>query len=129
MPIRESLKSLPEPALWEFMKWLAFSHGRYVGIRIDPHQTSNNPSTRIRFLAETLALAVKQPEDAMIGLRFPVLHPFIDDLECVADIAEYLEARNIALNRSAADFDPRDAHESQERALNRIVERLEGAKR
>ncbi len=36
MRIHEALKSLPADALWDFLKWLAFGQGRYVGIRIEP---------------------------------------------------------------------------------------------
>lgn len=35
MPRHEALKSLPADAIWEFLKWLAFGQGRYVGTRID----------------------------------------------------------------------------------------------
>lgn len=32
MPSLEALKPLPEPVLWEFLKWLAFGQGRYTGV-------------------------------------------------------------------------------------------------
>lgn len=128
--ILEKLSSLPEPALFEFMKWLAFSHGRSIGIRVDLRNTSSNPCNRVRSLAETLALAVKQPEDAKIGLRFPPLHFYTDDVALVAAIAEYLVARDIAMHQrpTVADFEPHYVYENQERALSRIIQRIEGAK-
>jgi hypothetical protein len=124
MPSHEALKSLSAESLWEFLKWLAFGQGRYVGVRIEPHATSADSSNRFQQLAGSIALAPKQPDDAALGVAFPAVDHLGEDAATVAAIAEYIAARQAALYRGAADFEPRHAVEIQEDALRRIVERI-----
>jgi hypothetical protein len=124
MPSHEALKSLSADALWEFLKWLAFGQGRYVGVRIEPGAGSGDSSDRFQQLAGCIARAPKQPDDAALGIAFPAVDHLGEDAATVAAIAEYIAARQIALYRGAADFEPRHAVEIQEDALHRIGERL-----
>ena len=124
MPSHEALKSLPADAVWEFLKWLAFGQGRYVGIRIEPRATSGDSIDRVQRLAGNIARVPKQPDDAALGITFPAVDDFGEDAATVAAIAEYVAARQVALYRGAADFEPRHAVEIQEDALRRIGERL-----
>ncbi len=123
MRSHEALKLLPADALWEFLKWLAFGQGRYVGIRIDPGAVSAGSSGRLQELAARIARAPKEPGDAVLGVTFPAGH-FSEDAALVAAVAEYVAARQVALYRDAADFEPRYAVEVQEDALRRIERRL-----
>src|SRR5689334_19547457 len=117
MPSHEALKSLSAEALWEFLKWLAFGQGRYAGIRIEPRATSGDSSDRFQQLAGGIARAPKQPDDAALGVAFPAVGHLGEDAAMVAAIAEYVAARQAALYRGAADFEPRCAVEIQEDAL------------
>lgn len=120
MPSYQALKALPANALWDFLKWLAFGQGRYVGIHIDPRATSGDSNDRLQQLAVNIARAPKQPDDAALGVSFPAVDNFGEDAALVAAIAEYVSARQIALYREAADFEPRHAVEVQKDALHRI---------
>lgn len=124
MPSHEALKSLPADALWEFLKWLAFGQGRYVGICFEPRATSGDSIDRFQQLAGNIPLAPKQPDDMSLGVTFPAVDEFGDDAAMVAAVAEYVAARQVAMYRDAADFEPRNAVEIQEDALRRITERI-----
>jgi hypothetical protein len=120
MPSQEVLKSLPADALWEFLKWLAFGQGRYVGIRIEPGAASGDDSDRLMKLAGGIIRAAKQPDDAALGVTLPAMDHVGENAALVAAVAEYVAARQVALYRDAADFEPRHAVEVQEAALRRI---------
>ena len=66
----------------------------------------------------------KQPDDAALGVTFPAVDDFSEDATLVAAIAEYVAARQAAMYRDAADFEPRHAVAVQEDALRRIGQRL-----
>ena len=124
MPSHEVLRSLSAESLWKFLKWLAFGQGRYVGVRIEPRAISGDSSDRFQQLAGSIARAPKQPDDAVLGVAFPAVDQLGEDAATVAAIAEYVAARQVAIHRGAADFEPRHAVEIQEDALRRIGERL-----
>jgi hypothetical protein len=124
MASHEALNSLSADALWEFLKWLAFGQGRYVGVHIEPRATFGDSNYRVQQLAGSIARAPKLPDDGTLGVAFPSVDKLGEDAATVAAIAEYIAARQVALYRGAADFEPRHAVEIQEDALRRIGERL-----
>jgi hypothetical protein len=124
MPSHELLKLLTADALWEYLKWLAFGQGRYVGIHLDPCVSVGEGHDRLQRLAERLLRAVKQPDDAALGVTPPALDFVAGDAALVVAVAEYVAARHIALYRDAADFEPSHALKIQEDALDRIKARL-----
>lgn len=124
MPSHENLKSLPPDVLWEFLKWLAFGQGRYVGVRIEPGTAIGQGGKRIQGLAEQVLRAARQPDDTSLNVKPPAIEPHWDDPAIVAAIAEFVAARQIALYRDAADFEPRDAIELQEDAIRRFRDRV-----
>lgn len=124
MPTVEGLKALPGESLWEFLKWLAYSQGRYVGIRTQPPPPTEDDRLRVRLLVGDLCRAVKQPDDETLGIRFPSVEDIDEDAGIVALVAEYVAARQVALYRTAADFESHHATKIQEDALKRIQRRF-----
>lgn len=121
MASKESLKSLPSGALWEYLKWLAFGQGRYVGICTSPGKDWGDSDTRIRRLTEDIACAAKHPDDAELLVAPPAIAPDIDDATLVHVIENYVAARQVALYREAEDFESCHASEIQDEALVRIL--------
>jgi hypothetical protein len=78
---------------------------------------------RLQQLVESLFLAPKQPDDAALGITLPTVSPIGEDTALVAAVAEYVAARQIAMYRDAADFEPRHVVEVQEDALRLIQAR------
>src|SRR5687768_763242 len=101
MLTRETLQPLPAPVLWNFVEWLAFGHGRYVGIHIRPREFAGEPGARTRALVEEVARSVKVPDDAALDVAPLKWDVDGDDADLVAAVARYVADRHVALHKEA----------------------------
>jgi hypothetical protein len=119
----EHLLILSDTVLWDFLKWLVFGQGRYLGVRLTPHPLSGEPYTQIQHLVAELVVAPRHPTDHVLGILPLIRHDetSIQGAVLVAQVAQYMSARQIALSRTSEDSNPEEVYQIQYDALQRSI--------
>ena len=113
------LESQTPETLHEFLRWLAFGLGRYVGIATTPHHAAGAIDDRILALAQHVLEAPQRTPDADLGVTQPMLAHTDSSSAVVVASSDYMFARQVAAYSDAADFHPDHARDVQREALQR----------
>lgn len=113
------LESQSPETLHEFLRWLAFGLGRYIGIATTPHHATGDIHARIRSLAQHVIDAPQRTSDSDLGVATPVVSDTDSSSSVVTVISDYMFARQVAAYSDAADFHPDHARDTQREALQR----------